>query len=134
MTHDTSRPTQYARSLLSLGESLTLERYEGTGESGGYHVEQYADPEEITGLLRPGEIDAPYVDAKGRHGTADWWLIVASADDVSEQDWIRRSHTDTQTAFEVSVPMSCPIHGVDVFQLDERADGRNSATDANPDA
>lgn len=126
------RSTQYARSLLSMGEQLTLERHQGTDgtNTGGYHVDQYADPEPIQGLLRPGDIDVPYIDTKGRHGTADWWLIADATDDIGEQDRITlpdgfgtdgfgEGHFGAGSMFEVSLPRQCRIHGVEVFQLDE---------------
>lgn len=118
-----------------MGEPLQLERYQGGEKSGGYHVESYSDPEQVQGLLRPGDIDVPYIDTKGRHGTSDWWVIVDATDDIAEQDrFTRASVADDGTVYEVSKSRPCPIHGVEVFQADERDAGRHSATAENPDS
>jgi hypothetical protein len=119
-----------AQSLLPLGETVTLERFAGTESSGGYHTETYHDPVEVDVLLRPGEIDVPFVDTTGQQGTADWWMMAPSSADVGEDDRVTRKRDfgaggfgdqqfGTGSTFEVSMPRPCPVHGLALYQLDE---------------
>ena len=124
------RMTQTARSLLALGERLSLERFAGTDSRGGYHSETYHDPVALRGLLRPGSIDVPFVSPGGQQGTHDWYLIAAETADVGEDDRVTRrrgfgsdgfgeQQFGTGNVFEVSMPRECPIHGIAVYHLDE---------------
>lgn len=120
----------FARSLLAIGETVSLERYAGTDSRGGYSSETYHDPVDIKALLRSGDIDVPYVGREGQQGTADWYLITSTEADVGEDDRVTRQRGfgtggfgegqyGTGNMYEVSMPLECPIHHVAVFQLDE---------------
>jgi len=122
---------QMAHSLLGeFGEAVELERFAGTDSSGGYHSEQYHDPVTIQAVVRPGEIDVPFIDTTGQQGSQDAWLIVASEADVGEDDRITLSRgfgvdgfgeqqLGAGSTFEVSMPKECRHNGVAVYQLDE---------------
>lgn len=119
-----------ARSLLPLGETVVLERFAGTDSSGGYHSETYHDPVDVDVLLRPGDIDVPFIDTGGQQGSADWWLLAPETADIGEDDRVTRKRGfgaagfgeqqyGVGSTFEVSMPRACPVHGLAVYQMDE---------------
>lgn len=124
------QPTQFARSLLGMGEPVRLERFAGTTERGGYHQSQYHVPERVQVLLRPGDIDVPFIDTSGRQGTHDYWCIASPTDNLGERDLVTRLRGFGTTGFgeqqfgegstyEVSMRRECPVQGIALYQLDE---------------
>lgn len=101
---------------------------------GGYAEREYHDPEQIRVVVRPGEIDVPFTDTTGDHGTTDLWCIADSTVALESKDRVTRTrefgaagygrgHFGAGDAFEVSMPKFDTIHEVSVYSLEE-ADSR----------
>lgn len=123
---DLTEMAPMARSLMKFAEPVTLRRYLGTGNSGGYATEEYGDPEEMHAVLRPGDIDVPFVGKMGEEGSGDLWMVVPTEFGIGQGDLIQphreaggQNRDGSLSEFEASMPKECPVQGTVVYQLDE---------------